>query len=111
MRNRNNWQITTVKRLRNVLRLITELSYECHDVYEATMDPDGNNRVFGDFDNPVYEFILTFQNGELVCNYDDIWWFFVFEIYSYVFDDFDNPVYELKNTIRNGDIDYNYDDI
>ena len=73
MRNRNNWQITTVKRLRNVLRLITELSYECHDVYEATMDPDGNNRVFGDFDNPVYEFILTFQNGELVCNYDDIW--------------------------------------
>ena len=92
MRNRNNWQITTVKRLRNVLRLITELSYEYHDVYEATMDPDGNNRVFGDFDNPVHdESQITIQSGDmvLICDYDDIWWFFVFEVYSYVFDDFD----------------------
>ena len=47
-RNRNNWHITTIERLRNVLRLITELSIEeCRDVYRATKDPDGNNRVFG----------------------------------------------------------------
>ena len=44
-RNRTNWQLTTVERLRNVLRLITEFALEqCRDV--TSVDPDGRNRVF-----------------------------------------------------------------
>ena len=54
MRNRVNWQLTTVKQLRNVLRLITEFGLETRDVDEATMDPDGNNRVFGEFNYPIH---------------------------------------------------------
>ena len=52
MRNRVNWQLTTVKHLRNVLRLITEFGLETRDVDEATVDPDGNNRAFGEIDYP-----------------------------------------------------------
>ena len=43
-RNRANWQLTTVKRLRNVLRIITTLALERRDV--TTLDPDGCKNVF-----------------------------------------------------------------
>merc|ERR1712037_342895 len=43
-RNRANWQLTTVMRLRNVLRLITTLAMWSRDV--ASLDPDGSKRVF-----------------------------------------------------------------
>ena len=45
-RNRANWQLTTVKRLRNVLRFVTVLVMWSRDV--ATVDPDGSRRVFMD---------------------------------------------------------------
>ena len=44
-RNRTNWQLTTVKRLRNVLRLITEFALEERRDVES-VDPDGQNFVF-----------------------------------------------------------------
>ena len=44
MRNRANWQLTSVKQLRNVLRLITAFALERRDV--ATIDPDGRKGVF-----------------------------------------------------------------
>ena len=43
-RNRDNWGLTSVKQLRNVLRLITMLALERRDV--ASVDPDGEKRVF-----------------------------------------------------------------
>jgi len=42
-RKRSNWQLTTVKQLRNVLRLITEFACESHDL--AIIDPNGRLRV------------------------------------------------------------------
>merc|ERR1712025_433607 len=44
MRNRDNWQLTTLKQSRNVLRLITALALESRDV--GSVDPDGSNGVF-----------------------------------------------------------------
>ena len=44
MRNRANWQITSVKNLRNVLRLITAFACERRDL--VTIDPEGSKRVF-----------------------------------------------------------------
>jgi len=44
MRNRVNWQLTTLKQSRNVLRLITALALERRDV--ATVDPGGRKEVF-----------------------------------------------------------------
>ena len=70
MHNRVNWRLTTVKQLRNVLRLITEFGLETRDVDEATMDADGNNRVFGDFHYPVHDVEYTVENGDIICNYD-----------------------------------------
>ena len=43
-RHRDNWQLTTLKRLRNVLRLVVVLSVEVRDV--STVDPGGRNHVF-----------------------------------------------------------------
>ena len=43
-RHRDNWQLTTLKRLRNVLRLVVVLSAEVRDV--STVDPGGRNSVF-----------------------------------------------------------------
>ena len=43
-RNRRNWQTTTVKYLRNVLRLVTVLCLERRDV--RSVDPDGKKGVF-----------------------------------------------------------------
>jgi len=43
-RNRTNWQITILKRMRNVLRLITTLTWKRRDV--STLDPRGKKRVF-----------------------------------------------------------------
>ena len=43
-RNRANWQLTTVMRLRNVLRLVTEFALERRSV--VSVDPDGRKRVF-----------------------------------------------------------------
>ena len=43
-RNRANWQLTTVERLRNVVRHITEFALERRDV--ASIDPDGQRGVF-----------------------------------------------------------------
>jgi len=43
-RNRTNWALTTVKRLRNVLRLVTALVLERRDV--VSLDPDGSGKVF-----------------------------------------------------------------
>ena len=43
-RNRSNWQLTTVERLRNVLRLITTLALWSRDV--TSLDPDGSKQVF-----------------------------------------------------------------
>ena len=39
-----NWQLTRVNQLRNVLRLITALAFECRDV--ASIDPGGSEGVF-----------------------------------------------------------------
>ncbi len=47
MRNRANWALTTVRQLRNVLRLITMSAVEeGRDV--TTIDPDGTKQVFSD---------------------------------------------------------------
>ena len=43
-RHRDNWQLTTLKRLRNVLRLVVMLSVEVRDV--STVDPGGRDYVF-----------------------------------------------------------------
>ena len=43
-RNRANWQLTTVKYLRNVLCLVMALALERRDV--STVDPDGSREVF-----------------------------------------------------------------
>ena len=43
-RNRTNWQLTIVQRLRNVLRLITALALERRDV--ADVDPCGRHHIF-----------------------------------------------------------------
>ena len=43
-RHRANWQLTTVKHSRNVLRLITALALERRDV--SSVDPDGSKGVF-----------------------------------------------------------------
>ena len=43
-RHRDNWQLTTLKRLRNVLRLVVVLSTEVRDV--STVDPGGHKQVF-----------------------------------------------------------------
>ena len=69
MRNRDNYEITTVKRLRNIIRLITEFSLTCRNIDEATMDPDGNNRAFGEIDYPQpHEY--TIKNGEMYFYYE-----------------------------------------
>ena len=44
-RNRDNWQLTSVMRLRNVLSLITLLALESCDVV-SSLDPDGHRCVF-----------------------------------------------------------------
>merc|ERR1712037_844607 len=43
-RNRANCQLTTVKRLRNVMRIMTTLALWSRDV--ASLDPDGSKCVF-----------------------------------------------------------------
>jgi hypothetical protein len=43
-RNRDNCEITTLKYTRNVLRLITVLTFERRDI--ASVDPDGSRGVF-----------------------------------------------------------------
>ena len=58
-RNRANWQLTTLKRLHNVLRLITAFALERRDV--TTVDPDGSKKVFQsppywEFDNLLPDF-------------------------------------------------------
>ena len=45
MRNRANWELTTVKQLRNVLRLITAFAVKRRDAV-FTMDPHGSKGVF-----------------------------------------------------------------
>ena len=44
-------------------------------VYQATMTPDGNNRVFSDFDNQVHDYENHIKNMILISNYEDscIW--------------------------------------
>ena len=42
-RNRSNWQVTSVKHLRNVLRLITTMAVWSRDV--TSLDPDGTGCV------------------------------------------------------------------
>ena len=64
MRNRDNYEITTVKRLRNIIRLITEFSLTCRNIDEATMDPDGNNRVFGEIAYPQTRFYTYYGECE-----------------------------------------------
>ena len=44
MRNRANWEVTSVENFRNVLGLITAFALERRDV--ATIDPDGSKYVF-----------------------------------------------------------------
>lgn len=44
MRNRANWQLTTLKRCRNVLRIITEFAIERRDV--AAICPGGHSMAF-----------------------------------------------------------------
>ena len=44
-RNRDNWRLTSVMRLRNVLALITVLALESRDVV-SSLDPDGLRYVF-----------------------------------------------------------------
>ena len=48
-RNRSNWQITTLKHSRNLLRLITEFAWECRDVRTSMGPPELLYRIFGDF--------------------------------------------------------------
>ena len=43
-RNRANWQYTPLKRLRNVVRLITVMTYGCKSI--NTLDPYGSKDVF-----------------------------------------------------------------
>ena len=43
-RHRDNWQLTSLKQLRNVLRLVVMLSAEVRDV--STVDPGGHRKVF-----------------------------------------------------------------
>jgi len=43
-RNRTNWHLTTVKRLRNVLAIITTMALERRDI--TTVDPGRNKIVF-----------------------------------------------------------------
>ena len=44
MRNRDNWQVTSVKRLRNVLGLITAFGFERR--HASSVDPRGEKGVF-----------------------------------------------------------------
>jgi hypothetical protein len=43
-RHRDNWQITTLKHLRNILRLITALALWSRDV--SSLDPDNQKELF-----------------------------------------------------------------
>ena len=43
-RSRANWQLTTVKHSRNVLKLITLMALDRRDV--STLDPEGKKGVF-----------------------------------------------------------------
>ena len=44
-RNRDNWRLTSVMRLRNVLSLITLLALKSYDAV-SSVDPDGSRYVF-----------------------------------------------------------------
>ena len=46
MRNRANWQLNTIKRLRNVLAIITVYAFEGPDRDVGTVDPGGRKGVF-----------------------------------------------------------------
>ena len=47
-RNRSNWQITTLKHSRNLIRLVTEFAWECRDVHTSIGPPEVLYRIFGD---------------------------------------------------------------
>ena len=46
MRNRDNWQLTTLKQSRNILRLIAELGFSKGRDVAATLDPTGDKNIF-----------------------------------------------------------------
>ena len=66
-RNRANWQLTTLKQSRNLLRLITVLALERRDV--DTIDYDGHDGVFVGC-SKLYEFEVLTSLPTSICNYE-----------------------------------------
>ena len=64
MRNRQNWALTRIQRMGNILRLITEYSREERNVEDATVDPNGFNRVFDVCDE---EYVQDYSRGYYIC--------------------------------------------